>query len=189
MQELGNNIRTIRKAQHKTIKQLSESTGLSQAYISRLERGDINASIAFIKKIANALNIQIADLFQNGHKKLIDKNGEQLWVVRRDDRRKLVYPGLGFEGYLLTPSIRNIGIEFLLAVAEPGGSSGPDFYSHEGEECILIQKGELTLWINDTEIILREGDSSHFNSTIPHRWENTGKEKLEAIWVVVPPTY
>ena len=192
MEEFGKSIRARRIEQRKTIKDIAASTKLSPAYISRMERGEINPSVATIKKIADTLGINIADLFQkNNDEKRSLNNGRNIRkVLHENERLKLTYPGLNFSGYLLTPTIHNIGIEFILVVAEPEGGSGKDSYSHQrGEECILVQEGEMTLWIEDDIYILKTGESIHFESHIPHKWKNSGKTEMKAIWVIVPPTY
>jgi len=202
MNTLGDTIRSFRKSQDRTIQELSTATGLSTAFISRMERGEINPSIASIMKIARALHITMVDLFQEaGAPEAAAPGGtgnetggearhaDTLEVVHLERRRQLVYPGLNFSEYLLTPSMRNVGIEFIYHVSEPGATSGEEYYSHTGEECILVLKGELSLWVEEQELSLKEGDSVHFRSEQPHHWENRGRTAVEAVWVVVPPTY
>jgi len=202
MNTMGDTIRSFRKSQGRTIQELSSSTGLSAAFISRMERGEINPSIASIMKIARALHINMADLFQEagapetatpgktgGETGGESSHADTLEVVHQEQRRQLVSPGLNFSEFLLTPSIRNVGIEFIYHVSEPGATSGEEYYSHSGEECILVLKGELSLWVEEQELCLKAGDSVHFRSDRPHHWENRGRTAVEAVWVVVPPTY
>ncbi|MBN2051642.1 MAG: cupin domain-containing protein [Spirochaetales bacterium] len=188
MEELGKNIRRIRKDKGITIQDLAAATALSPSFISRMERGDLNPSIASVKKIADALGIQVASLFQEDKTESAQDNEESM-IVRKNRRRKMVYPGQKVSEYLLTPRISDIGIEFLLGYIEPGGTSGEDTYNHNGEECILVLKGELTIYVNDRVFVLGEGDSMHFYSNNPHRWENRGNITTEAVWAVTPPSF
>lgn len=188
MEELGYNIRQIRKDKGITIQDLAADTALSPSFISRMERGDLNPSIASVKKIADALGIRVASLFQDD-KSDRPEDSEESMVVRKSRRRKMVYPGQKVEEYLLTPRISDIGIEFIIGYVEPGGTSGTDTYNHTGEECILVLQGELTMYVNDKVFVLGEGDSMHFYSDNPHRWENRGKETVEAVWAVTPPSF
>lgn len=48
-----------RVSQHITQKELSERTGITQADISRIERGTRNPSLAMMKKIAAGLGMQL----------------------------------------------------------------------------------------------------------------------------------
>ena len=189
MSEIGKKIREIRISQNLTIKDIANRTNLSNSFISRMERGDISPSLSSVKKIANALDISVGHLFDKDSEKADLGISSEIKIVRKNERRKLVYPNQKAYDYLLTPSIRNVGIEFILTVLEPGGNSGEEFYAHEGEECILVNKGILQLYIGDEHFELRDGDSIHFTSSIPHRYENSSSTTLEAVWVVVPPSF
>lgn len=63
--ELGMRIRHYRKAQRITQEQLAEISGLHPTYIGQLERGEKNATIESIYKIALALNISMSKLFED----------------------------------------------------------------------------------------------------------------------------
>lgn len=63
--ELGIRIRHYRKEKKITQEQLAEICGLHPTYIGQLERGEKNATIESIYKIALGLNISISKLFEN----------------------------------------------------------------------------------------------------------------------------
>jgi transcriptional regulator with XRE-family HTH domain len=48
-----------RRERNLTQKELAEIIGTKQSAISRLESGKLNPSIAFLQKVANALNVKI----------------------------------------------------------------------------------------------------------------------------------
>ena len=53
--EIKQQIIDARKKQNLTQKQLSAITGINQSDISKLENGNLNPSVAYLQKIANAL--------------------------------------------------------------------------------------------------------------------------------------
>ena len=62
MEELGTAIRQIisaRSEQGITQKELAEQVGIKQSNISRLESGNYNPSLDFLKKIANGLGKEL----------------------------------------------------------------------------------------------------------------------------------
>nr|WP_154960290.1 helix-turn-helix transcriptional regulator [Paenibacillus xylanexedens] len=59
---VGERIRAIRKAKGLTQQQLAELSGLDDAYIGSLERGERNFSIDTLEKVLLALNISIKGL-------------------------------------------------------------------------------------------------------------------------------
>jgi quercetin dioxygenase-like cupin family protein len=70
---------------------------------------------------------------------------------------------------------------------EAGGSSGADFYNHEGEKAGVVVAGTLRLWLHEESYILEEGDSFQFPSAIPHRFDNPGRHLARVLWINSPP--
>ncbi len=61
-QILGANIRALRVRKELTQEQLAELSNLHRTYIGAIERGDRNISLKNIIGIANALNVEPAEL-------------------------------------------------------------------------------------------------------------------------------
>ncbi len=61
--KFGENVKNQRKKMGYSREKLAELSGLHWTYIGSVERGERNISIQNIKKIADALNVKIADLF------------------------------------------------------------------------------------------------------------------------------
>lgn len=80
-------------------------------------------------------------------------------------------------------------LELLLVRLDPGGSSGPEIYSHEGEEGGLVIAGTLDLWVDGEQFTLQAGDSFGFNSALPHKFSNSSSSEVQVIWVNTPPLY
>ncbi|WP_127547448.1 helix-turn-helix domain-containing protein [Paenibacillus amylolyticus] len=60
---VGERIRKFRKAKGLTQQQLAELSGLDDAYIGSVERGERNFSIDTLEKIVGGLNISLSNLF------------------------------------------------------------------------------------------------------------------------------
>ncbi|MDP1759421.1 MAG: helix-turn-helix transcriptional regulator [Thermodesulfovibrionales bacterium] len=61
--KFGENLKKIRNKQKLSREKLAELSGLHWTYIGSVERGARNISLKNIKKLADALNIKICDLF------------------------------------------------------------------------------------------------------------------------------
>lgn len=59
---LGQRVRSARAARAMTMKQLAHESGISLPYLSRVEKGDGNISIAVLYRLAMALNLPIENL-------------------------------------------------------------------------------------------------------------------------------
>jgi len=108
-------------------------------------------------------------------------------VVRKGGRKKLILPRSEAEYELLSPDPQK-RIEFI-TVHFPAGTKITEFFNHKGEECGIILKGKLMGFIGTEVVILDEGDSIYFDSSIPHRWESVGKGEMKAIWAITPPSF
>lgn len=58
-EQVGMEIANLRSEKKITQKELAKLTGISQANISRLEKGNLNPSLKILSKIANGLNVQL----------------------------------------------------------------------------------------------------------------------------------
>ena len=55
MNEIAEKLRTLRRDNRMTLKQLAAKAGCTDAYLSQLERGHANPSIMILKKIITSL--------------------------------------------------------------------------------------------------------------------------------------
>lgn len=60
----GLRVREIRKSQALSQEDLAELSGLHRTYIGGIERGERNASLESIEKLAKALGISVEDFFK-----------------------------------------------------------------------------------------------------------------------------
>lgn len=65
-QSFGRQVRRLRHKKGWTQEQLAERTGRHWTYIGGIERGERNATLAVIRDIAEALGVEIRDLFPKG---------------------------------------------------------------------------------------------------------------------------
>ena len=62
-QKLGQRIASLRRARKLTQEQLAETVGCSVEFISLVERGVNAPSVAGLESFANALKVEVKDLF------------------------------------------------------------------------------------------------------------------------------
>jgi len=62
---IGDNIRKYRKIKNITQKELGETVGISNTYLSDIETGRTNPSIKTLKKIAKGLEINYMELLKD----------------------------------------------------------------------------------------------------------------------------
>ena len=186
METVGEKIREIRMGKEITMTELARRTGFSQSYLSQVERNLINPSVGALQKIAREFALPTAYFFQNSNEMTVKNSA--VAVVRKDHRKGLVYPTSHMKYQLLSPDLKG-PIEFLYITAAPGADTGDDDFEHVGQECGVVLKGIMEIFVGDEKFLLEPGDSICFDSSLPHKWRNVGEEELEAVWAVNPPSF
>ena len=180
--ELGRRIRSIRERRGLSLRAVAEEAGVSESFLSQVERGVASPSVASLRGIAEALQESMASFFAEGE----EVAGH---LVRVADRRRLVHPKRHWEDVLLTPRTSK-RLQVILSTVEAGQGSGEEPYSHDSdEECVLILEGRLEFWVGEEHYLLEEGDSLLFESRLPHRNVNPGPAQARVLWVITPPSY
>lgn len=177
---IGSRIRALRKERGLSLERLAEESSLSVGMLSQLERGLSTPSVRSLRVLGSALGVPISWFFAPAHP---ENPAETEHIVRRGGRGALTLTPSGVYKELLTPECPGL-IEIYELSLKPGGTSGPEFYSHRGEKAGLILSGSLRLWIDGQPHLLNEGDSFRFPSESAHRFENAGPGSARVIWVV-----
>lgn len=196
MDELGPRIAQLRKTKRLTLQELASRAGLSKSFISQVESGTSKASIASLKKIVAALDIQLGNLFEaDGASTAADiptyRHGRisDVEIVRHDRRKRLSWPEKTSDAALLTPNLQR-KLEVLLTTEEPGETGhASDTYHHEGEEFGLVLEGTFEVTVAGEVHVLQKGDSIYFSSHFPHSTRAIGETPATTLWVITPPTF
>ncbi|MBR7741829.1 helix-turn-helix transcriptional regulator [Phycicoccus sp. BSK3Z-2] len=177
--ELGARVRELRGTAGLSMRELASRAGVSAGYISQIENGQANASLAVLRSIAEAFGIQWLELFGPA-----PKHGR---LLRYDARPRLASEG-GVVHYGITqPPVGNV--EVLISVYAPGqGTGGPDYTHGDSQEICIVQRGCLRITVNGENHDLRAGDSIEYRTSSTHAILNVGPETAEAVWIVTPPS-
>jgi len=179
--DVGERLRALRRFRRCTLRTIADRSGLSESFLSQVERGRSSASIASLRRIADALGVSMADLFEPD-----GMPGPR--VLRRDERPGLSFGILGRK-LLLTPRPLH-HLEVFVGELEVGGSTGPQPYAHgDSEELFVVLSGSVQLELDGELFELERGDSIDYRSSTLHRVSNTGQELAEVMWIISPPSY
>jgi transcriptional regulator with XRE-family HTH domain len=179
--DVGERLRGLRRSRRATLRTVAERSGLSESFLSQVERGRSSASIESLRRVADALGVSMADLFEPG-----GLPGPR--VLRRDERPSLSFGVLG-KKLLLTPRPLH-HLEVFAGELEVGGSTGTEPYAHgDSEELFVVLSGTVQLELGGELFDLEPGDSIDYRSSTPHRISNTGQDLAEVMWIISPPSY
>jgi transcriptional regulator with XRE-family HTH domain len=179
--DIGARIRALRLARPSTLRELAARAGVTESFLSQVERGVASPSIASVQRIARALGLSIAELFA--------EDAETGLVVRANERRRVNYPGLGAIDEFLTRSTDG-RLQVIMSTIEPGGGTGDEPYTHDSdEEVVIVLEGALDLWVGSEHYRLEAGDAVTHSSRVPHRNTNPGPGVARVLFCITPPSF
>ena len=174
LSSLGGRLRALRAGRGWTLDELAGRAGLSKSYLSRLEDGERQPSIAALLSLAQAHGLPLASLFG------ATPESRRCAVVRAGDTVSQQGNGLA---YAPLSNAGRAATMHPIRVTVPAGREGKEMYQHDGEEWLYILSGTLRLALADETLVLHPGDAAHFDARIPHRLTAEGGHDAELILV------
>jgi transcriptional regulator with XRE-family HTH domain len=156
---LGDRLHSAREARGLTLDQLSASTGISKAHLSRLESGARQPSVGMLVELAGALGTRVGTLLGE------DADGARLATFGPDAPRHTA-AGLQIASSSGFPDSRALEV---LRVHVPADRPPSVPVHHRGEEWIYVLRGTLELEFDGMLYELVPDMAAHFDAGRPHR--------------------
>jgi transcriptional regulator with XRE-family HTH domain len=181
MTALGERIKALRAERGLQQRQLAEKAGLTPSMVSQIESGRLTPSLPTLGKLAAALGVSIASLFESS------PNG-RLHITRRAE-----YPVVSFEGTSEKWHVLGAGL-FQGKIRAVVSTLGPRGRGAKTDKVILqpgqmklfyVIEGRVALQYNGERHVLEAGDSAYLDGGTPHGWENVGSRPAKALWVIL----
>jgi len=178
---VGKRIRDLRHGSKLSLETVAAKTKLSVGFLSQIERGLSSPSLRVLATLADVFGVGTAGLF--GARAGAGGASEGV-VTRAPERAELKLWRSGISKQLLSPAGSDGRLNLFLVHMEPGGSTGDELYTHDGEEAGLVLEGEMRLTVDAETWTLKTGDSFRFTSRRPHRFSNPDDDaKAVVLWV------
>ena len=173
----GARLKELRLRRGWTLQELAARSGLSRAFLSRLESGNRQASIAAALTLSRIFDVSLASLFESV------ANGTRCAIVRAADTPERSVHGLKYVP--LSHAGPTFNLQPLRVRVSPL-RRGNEHYHHDGEEWVYVLSGRLTLSLAGKTYDLEPGDAAHFDSRLPHRLIARGQREAEVLVVAGP---
>jgi transcriptional regulator with XRE-family HTH domain len=178
---LGARIRALRAERALQQRQLAEKAGLTPSTLSQIESGRLTPSLPTLGKIAAALGVSIAALFEatpNGRLHLSRKSEYPVMSFDSSSEQWHVLGAGLFKGKIRavvsTLGPRAKGVETDKVIIEPGQM-----------KLFYVIEGRVALHYNGETHRLEAGDSAYLDGSTPHGWDNVGARTAKALWVIL----
>lgn len=168
-----------------TLAGMSERTGLSKGYLSRIENGRKSPPLDTLRRLASALGTDVAVLLSD-EPDADPVAAPTFSVVRAAERARSVQPESAY-GYvyqqLVSDDARAALRPYLLQL--PADVDEHVFFEHDGQEFMFVLEGRIEWMIGAEHVILEPGDTLLLDSRLAHRARPTGGP-AQALVVFVP---
>lgn len=173
-------MKAVRTAFGLSQRELAKKAGVTNGMVSLIEQDRVSPSIGSLQKILAAFPMTMAEFFTR------DMEGRENVVFRADE-----LPNVGtaeIQYRLVAASRHDRKMSILSETYEPDTDTGEDLLTHSGEEGGVVVAGELELTVAGKTWLLGPGDAYYFDSRLPHRFRNTGKEDARIVSANTPPS-
>jgi transcriptional regulator with XRE-family HTH domain len=167
LSSLGTQLKTLRKERGWTLEGLSKLSKLSEPYLSRLESGSRQPSLAALLTLAQVYSIPV--------RTLLDGDGQTMplcRVIRSGTSAPRIANGLSYRAVSGGGALTRLQA---MEMRIPANRHHDKFYRHEGEEWLYVISGALNLIFENEQHSLQPGDAAHFDARTPHRLAALGK--------------
>src|SRR5262249_25993442 len=160
-------------------RQLAEKAGMTPSMLSQIESGRLTPSLHTLGKLAGALGIPIAALFESA------PNG-RLHISRKKDYPVVSFDGTSERWHVLGAGLFKGKIRGVVATLGPRGKGvkTDKVILEPGQmKLFYVIEGAVALQYNGESHRLEAGDSAYLDGGIPHGWENAGAKAAQGLWV------
>lgn len=183
-ESVGTAIRELRLRHGLTIAQVAEQAHISRGMLSKIENGQTSAGMDTLARIARALGVSMAMLFNRydsaGSGAQHIKKGQGMEVVRRGTKSGHTYHLLAYDHGPIKL------FEPFLITMDDDSQRYPTFH-HPGTEFIYMLEGTIEYRCGQQTYLLEPGDSLSFQGTEPHGPERLARCPIKFLSIIMYP--
>lgn len=177
---LGARLRRFRQQLGWTLERASQATGVGRSTLSKIENGQMSPTFDLLRRLTMRMQIDLVDLFDAGASQ--EPRGRRSLTLRGQGKR-LSSPTYLHE--LLAADVsRKKMLPFRSQVTARSRDEFDGWVRHDGEEIIIVLSGAIEVYTEYYEpVVLHEGDSLYFDSTMGHCAISVSDEDAHVFWV------
>ncbi len=176
--KVGVRVRTYREQQHITVAELAAKSGVDEKVVTAIENGEVIPVISVLMKISRVLGQRLGTFMDDQFK-------PDPVITRKGDDETAPVDTVKSTGFTCRS----------LAFGKPDRHMEPFHYdfpadgedmksSHEGEEFIICESGQIELSYGRQTFLLNPGDTAYYNSVVTHSVKAAGG-KPATLWGII----
>lgn len=205
---LGARLKDARGRSGMSLREVARQLGVSPSFVSQMENGKSQPSVATLYSMAQLLDVSIDELFESGPREEELPEGAVVGAISRstmsspadawpqdDSRRRLtIVPPEKRSRLVMDSGViweqlasnNDHDLDFMEVIYPAGSRSTNDgrMLRHEGYEYAFLLTGELQITVGFDTYVLKAGESMALDSSVPHIFTNLGSKAARGIWCV-----
>lgn len=182
LKQIGERIKGLRDALDFSPGEMAHKLEVDEAIYLQYETGERDISVSFLQRIEREFNVDLATLMFGTEPKM------NAYFITRKDKGVSVERVQAYKYQSLTSGFTNNVAEVFVVTVEPKPMETDCYQNiHAGQEFNMILEGSMMLNINGKSLILNEGDSIYFDSSLPHGMKALNDKPVKFLTVVLYP--
>jgi transcriptional regulator with XRE-family HTH domain len=169
---IGRRVRTLRAQQGLSLEALGERSGVSRSNISLIERGQTSPTAVVLDKLATALNVSVAALFETDDGSTVEPSP----LARRVEQTEWVDPDTGYVRRTLSPAT-HAPIQLIEVLFPPGKRIAYETTTREVDihQQLWMLEGVMEITMGDTSWRVEAGDCLAMRRDVPVMFRNRSR--------------
>ena len=146
------------------------------------EEGEKDISVSFLQRIEREFNVDISTLMFGTEARMSS------YFITRKDKGESVERISAYKYQSLTSGFSNSRSDVFVVTVEPKPME-MDFFKniHAGQEFNMVLEGRMLMNMNGKELMLEQGDSIYFDSSLPHGMKALDNKPVKFLAVILHP--
>lgn len=168
--DVGGILRRLRRRHKLSLQDVAKRSGLSQSFLSALERNTTDIALGRLAKLAAVFDCDIASFLG------FSARFSTPYFLTKLDRFDIDRgAGIAYE------ALRVPGVDFEIDVMSFAPGAGARPLSHEGVDVVLVTEGEIVLTVSGVEYHMGAGDCCTYSAGYEHQIRNAGDRTAHVI--------
>lgn len=180
IRQIAQRLAGLRDVLELTTAEVANVCGVPEETYITIESGKVDVPVSLLHQISQHYGIDLSALMFGDEPKMssyfLTRKGKGA-AVSRSKAYKYQSLAAGFIGRKADP--------FIVTVDPKDKLTEKHLNMHPGQEFNMILEGRMMLMINEKELILEEGDSIYFDSTLPHAMKALDGKPVKFLAIII----
>jgi transcriptional regulator with XRE-family HTH domain len=186
-EDIGRNLRELRKARDLTLSGISSVTGVSISALSKIENGLVSPSFDVMKRICDGLDIAIEDLVAPRSRHAAVLSSGRRTLTRRSEGAHFTSGQYDYKAHATELSRKGM-VPFEMRIRARSVEEFDHWSRHNGEEFVYVLQGSIEVHTDQyAPFRLDAGESAYFDSGMAHLYISVSAEDATVLSISYDP--